>query len=880
MAYSAGDIEAKQEAIGSEAQALADIVAWSKDCPTWQRDALRRLCTKGALDDADLDELTVLCRSQTKGGAPLSAEHVPDPEATTTIVNLSAIHSVQNVNALKPRERLTFDEVGLTVVHGDNGSGKSGYARILKKVCRARVAPKGDKILPNIYASETGPQGAIVNFSVNGQKRRKEWTAGDPSDPLLSAVNVFDGRAANVHVDEANDVAYTPFPIRVLERLAEACRKIKDRIGTEIRELKKQTPETITVRKYHVETEVGKLIAGLNGGIQEKEVRNLAKLSEKDKERLKTLRADLGKDPAKMAGQVEALRNRLDAVAKSLETLQGALGDEQVRLLKGLHQTYRTARDAASVAAGARFSNDLLPGISSPVWRKLWEAARCYSEQQAYPGVQFPFTEKGARCVLCQQELDERAADRINHFEDFVKDETQRKEEQAKAAYQEALKAMANAKFPAKGIPAVVSLIRDELHDDGLAASARRIVVMLKWRFRAVLRSHAKGEDALPPPVADAWPAEAIAAHSAGLSDRITALRAKDKSGERKKMRAEREELAGREWLALVQEDVIAEIGRRKARATLAAILKDTTTNRITMKSSEIAGHLVTNALHAQFSREISKFDSFNPKIELHKAKTSYGVPYFQVSLIRKPDAQVGEILSEGEHRCVALAAFLAELATTASRSAIVFDDPVSSLDHMHLEAVAERLAEEARHRQVVAFTHDTTFLLSLEQACRDKGTRVTFRTVTRTEDYTGIVQEDLLARAKSVERAIRGMQKRFNNEKRFYDNGDHVKWEQTVGALQNQLRSTWERAVEEVLRPVIKRLSSKVNIREFAKVTALTKEDSDKMLQAYRQCSKQLHSSPAAMNRSFLKPEAVEQQITSLRNWLEDITQRQAKIG
>ena len=46
------DIEVKEEGAGSEAEALADIFAWSMDCPEWQRDVLRRLCVKGELDDA------------------------------------------------------------------------------------------------------------------------------------------------------------------------------------------------------------------------------------------------------------------------------------------------------------------------------------------------------------------------------------------------------------------------------------------------------------------------------------------------------------------------------------------------------------------------------------------------------------------------------------------------------------------------------------------------------------------------------------------------------------------------------------------------------------------------------------------------------------
>src|SRR5690606_9687917 len=108
--------------------------------------------------ESDLAELTALCKAKGKDGIALAAEHIPDPDSAATTVNLRAIHSAENVNALKAGERLTFDKTGLTIVYGDNGSGKSGYARVLKKVCRARVLPKDDKILPNIYAKTTGPQ--------------------------------------------------------------------------------------------------------------------------------------------------------------------------------------------------------------------------------------------------------------------------------------------------------------------------------------------------------------------------------------------------------------------------------------------------------------------------------------------------------------------------------------------------------------------------------------------------------------------------------------------------------------------------------------------------------------------------------------------------
>ena len=505
--------------------------------------------------------------------------------------------------------------------------------------------------------------------------------------------------------------------------------------------------------------------------------------------------------------------------------------------------------------------------------------ARRYSDQHTYPDMSFPFTGDAARCVLCQQRLEAEAGDRLNRFEGFVRDETKQKEEEAAAAYRASLNALANADVLVENLLSAVALIRDELSDNDLAVLVRRAAVTNKWRLRTIRRKHTCGEDAVIPK-ADAWPAEAVAVHSTALSKRITALSTKYESEERKQMCAELEELNDRAWLEVIQDDVIAEISRWKKRAALKLVLKDTTTNRITTKSGEIAEQLVTYALRAQFSKEIKKFGIAGLAIDLRKERSSYGVPYYRVSLMRKPDARTGDILSEGEHRCVALAAFLAELATTVSRSAIVFDDPISSLDHMHRNAVADRLAEEGLHRQIIVFTHDIAFLFLLNQACYKKNTQATFRSVTRTDENTGIVQQDPPARAQPIMKAIDGMQKQIEKEKYFYESGDHSKWEKTVDAMMKRLRWTWERAVEEALSPVIKRLSNKIDTRGLAKVTILTFDDYEQMHKAYGRCSTLLHSMADALNPPLPKPDAVLNEITALRNWVKDVKQRQNKIG
>ncbi len=79
------------------------------------------------------------------------------------------------------------------------------------------------------------------------------------------------------------------------------------------------------------------------------------------------------------------------------------------------------------------------------------------------------------------------------------------------------------------------------------------------------------------------------------------------------------------------------------------------------------------------------------------------------------------EILSEGEQRAIALAGFLTEVNEVDTGHAIIFDDPVSSLDWDRRALIAERLAEEAKKRQVIIFTHDFSFALQLEKSAKDK---------------------------------------------------------------------------------------------------------------------------------------------------------------
>lgn len=200
---------------------LPEIIAWSRERPLWQQDALRRLVEQPSLTPNDYDELVALCKLEI--GIKAENSPLPKPLASaatsaaaegTRAVRLKRVHSVKHVNALRDDQTLAVSPTGLTVVYGDNGAGKSDYVRILKQVCRARGGK--DAVYSNVFADDTAPPSAVVCYDVlyasppiTGTATVGEqpvadieikWGAGAASPTDLTQVSVFDSKSASVYV--------------------------------------------------------------------------------------------------------------------------------------------------------------------------------------------------------------------------------------------------------------------------------------------------------------------------------------------------------------------------------------------------------------------------------------------------------------------------------------------------------------------------------------------------------------------------------------------------------------------------------------------------------------------------------------------------------
>src|SRR5690606_7282962 len=69
------------------------------------------------------------------------------------------------------------------------------------------------------------------------------------------------------------------------------------------------------------------------------------------------------------------------------------------------------------------FGKEPVIGVGSTTWQLMFEAARKFSEQEAFPELKFEQSFKNGKCVLCHQDLSEVAASRLARFDAFIRND-------------------------------------------------------------------------------------------------------------------------------------------------------------------------------------------------------------------------------------------------------------------------------------------------------------------------------------------------------------------------------------------------------------------------------------------------------------------------
>ncbi|MFZ6638536.1 AAA family ATPase [Undibacterium sp. TC4M20W] len=872
---------------------IVEIANWIGQQPAWVSDAARRLFFQGELTLSDVDDSVAMAKasfgikdSKNRIPVPLDLKSVPQKKPDQPPVKITAISEINFVNAISNSNGISFASSGITTIYGYNGAGKSGYGRILKKVCRARQA---EQIYPNIFEDSpvVGSAQATVEWCSGAVGHKDVWTDTDSPPEELGRIAVFDSHCARTLLDDNAEVFYIPYGLDILRDLAFHLQQVQKKIELETAAIKFEWSKLDELRG---ETQVGRLIAALNHSSDLANFEMIAKLSEEENDERVMLGKLLGEeDPVKVAASMRRFATRLQALDGELDMLAHPLSNENVNALDGLFQKLKTAEQAAELASSILLDEGkALPGTGTEPWQLLLRSAIDFATETVYPGEAFPGPEYDSQCVLCQQPLAADAQARLKKFVDYLQSDAQRQisdyRNQAKVLYR-AIAGLELVTFPSD------ATILEELEEryPELACSIDEFLSALKESKKYVMNMAVSkslaGIANLPyGPSTEILHIVAMIRKEAGQLD--TQMTQEIRTAKTKRLA----ELNARRKLGELLGVISDAISSLKVEHSYSEAGRTCSTVGITRKMTDLYNQAVTVELQAALFQECAVLgvrsellglDMLGQKgVRLQKLKLAASPKFAKI----KPSL----VLSEGEQRAVALAAFLAEINVEGDSSGVVFDDPVSSLDQIRKERIALRLVGEAKKRQVIVFTHDLAFAWSLRELAEGHGVSHEERFVFKTEDSAGNVQDNFPFEAKKIPSRVNELKDYAAKARKTLDADKNFDaYNDTARQLYRRMRDTWELAVEDLLfNGSVKRFKRSINTQQLLKVE-VNDCDIKEISEGMTRCSMFTHEGGAEDPPPLPTPDDLDidlnvlaATVSRLKNRLDEVEKRRKENG
>lgn len=798
-----------------------ELLDWAQGRIEWQQDALRRLALRNELTDEDFTELSLQIEQaagfpveNVPAPLPLAAEHLSDEVGNDPKTVLASLGPVQHVDRLVPDQPpLRFAVNGITLIYGANASGKSGYCRIVKQLCRS-LSPV--ELRSNVYDGEvSGLPAVAVAYRVGDEDQHKEdcvWSCDQYPPRELSRLSVFDAATARVYVDKQRKIEFLPYELDLMNKLGLACRALEKSFRERLATVESAVAVPLP-KGYNEGTQVHAALARLVQETafadlpSEQDLRLLGTWSLEKQDELDAAAENLSRDPQVLMRLRTEAKQALETVKEDIEAIEKTLADPAIAAIRQKQQDADTKNRAAEAAAQDLFSDQPISDLGSDTWRQMLVYAREFATT-VFPEAPSPQLATGGRCVLCQQKLDESAFARMKTFDNYIAGRAN--DESAAAARSFAEHRHALNTFRVKRRREIETMLAGyaaltEARKEN-AATIAAYVEKAARRLEAVKVALQKGRyealDTLDPlpnsPVL-------LVEHEIGKLDaEVVELEKAERDDEAlAKLRMRYAELTDQKRLSKEIEIVVERRNRLEERQRLITCRDLCSSRAITRRITDRRRAILTPTLKTALREELKRLRLTHIPLDL--ADRGEGADSFvEVALTaRQRIANNSDVLSEGEQRALALACFLAELGEIATDHGIIVDDPVSSLDHKRMQAVAERLAEEAaKGRQVIVFTHNILFHHMLWSEARQVGVgrhREWMRSAGN--DYCGVIEHDKKpGHMKGVSERLHEIEQKF----RALTNGryDHTDqdFRSNVVGLYVMMRETWERIIEEIL--------------------------------------------------------------------------------
>ena len=499
----------------------------------------------------------------------------------------------------------------------------------------------------------------------------------------------------------------------------------------------------------------------------------------------------------------------------------------------------------------------------------MWEAAKNYANNSNLSdGQNFPSLISLEKCVLCQQELDIAAQQRLKTFNQFVLNDVSIQLNSINATIQQKTDS-----YDLLVVPPIENLSElDQLIPD--FKDHYNVFLNSIDTFKNLVIEFLRNGGELNINLQTLT--SSIVAILPSIDSEI------DKNKQlflnRSALITELNELNAKEFLFNNKIIILQYFDEFKYKSSISQCQSKLTTTGVSRKIGELMANQAVDLQHQEFISHLNFFNSdLASRVLISRTRTSQGNTYQRCSLsgISEP---INSIMSEGEQKIIALSNFFAECTIDNRQNTIVFDDPVTSLDFDYRDLIATKIVQLSQNRQIIIFTHDLSFLRLLID---------THKTITATDckivgidkynDISGIVTDEIPYLAKNVQERVDSI-RRILHEHDALDLTDAHGRETKLDSARKRFRMLLERSVEEILsNKTYERFSRNIHLKKgnLSSYIVTEQEDVDFLLSLFSKYSITEHDGGISTIPQLPTKVEIEQDIRSYSTWKDTFKQR-----
>ncbi|MGQ0334551.1 AAA family ATPase [Halomonas elongata] len=851
---------------------IEQIQTWIKDKPIWWKHSIKLALEHGELDQRDLDEIYYIARVEHQLAHPKECSTSSSQDLDFTghtseqgKVNLLSLSEVYGVGALIENQILTFSRDGIFIVYGDNGAGKSSYSSIMKNACLTRGSCP--KILGNVFEKNNPSPRAMINILVDGKDETHPWSLNSSSIAPLKAIRVFDTDSAHHYVNKEDALGFKPSGLNLLTELTRAINQVKAIVEEDI------TPGNglIPLKPVDSETKTAQFFNGVSADTKEEDVQ-AHRASAEDLEYIEPLRQEIAKDklqtPESLKANLNQQKQIITPLQKFIHNTLKFLSDKAFDRLKELQEDYYTKQRDADRIMQATLKGLPLETVAGINWQSLWSAAKTFIENEPNSH-NFPPTQ-GENCPLCLQEISENSSERLASLNSFLADNAATEAKNAHSLLSNALKMISSQDLSLENYKA--ALEESNKLKPGINERILALFEILAER-QETFTSSSKLPDLQS--TLDVSPAVDINEIIKNIDEQIESVKTNQDLTELiKRKENQLQDLLDKKYINDNHDSIIKNIRRYKVIRKMKKIKGECNTRKVSDLSSKIYQQGVIEPLTSAFRDELKQFGFTRFSVDV-QTRNSGGQQQFKLAIANAGEPIVSKVASEGEQRCIAIAAFLAEMKADNRLSAVIFDDPVNSLSHQWSSKVAARLVAESHSRQVVVFTHDIVFFKLLLEQAELQGAKHASVALERSRKSAGLVRDSAPWEALTTSKRIKHLNIKLQDLRKLDRDGTEADFRQASQEFYGLLRETWERLVEEkLLNKVVSRFERGVYTQRLSRLVDISGADTAKVDNAMGKCSTYFtgHDSAPAVGDSYPTIEEIEADLKNIKDFLDEL--------